>query len=148
MGSRLNSHYLINTIGQPLEHTVCLSKLIFSGTFDRHPELKVLAAHGGGYLPTYIQRSDHAYAVRQEARTCACCPSSYLGRIWFDSLVYDTGALGHLAATVGADKVVIGTDYPFDMGHYDPHGLVGDLTPELQRLVLGENAATLLGLPP
>jgi aminocarboxymuconate-semialdehyde decarboxylase len=147
LGSRLDQHYLMNTIGQPLEHTICLSKLIFGGTFDRHPELKLLAAHGGGYLPAYAKRSDHAYAVRTESRGCACKPSEYLRRIWFDSVVYDTGSLRHLASVVGSDRVVIGTDYPFDMGHYDPSGLVAALEPSLQRMILGDNAARLFGLP-
>jgi|SRR3984957_8287701 len=146
LGARLDEHYLMNSIGQPLEHTICLSKLIFGGTFDRHPALKLLAAHGGGYLPSYAQRADHAHAVRPEARGCACRPSEYLRRMWFDSVVYDVESLEHLARVVGPSRVVIGTDYPFDMGHYDPSGLVASLDPRMQRMILGENAAGLFGL--
>jgi aminocarboxymuconate-semialdehyde decarboxylase len=120
LGSRLASNYLGNTVGQPVETTVALSHLIFSGTLDRFPGLRLCASHGGGYLPTYIGRSDHAWRERPDARGCANLPSSYLRRIWFDSLVYTAAALEFLVATVGADKVVLGTDYPFDMGVTDP----------------------------
>lgn len=148
LGARLADYYLMNSIGQPLEHTVCLSKLIFGGTFDRHPMLKILAAHGGGYLPAYAQRSDHAYAVRPEAGRCQCRPTDYLKRIWFDSVVYESNALARLIDVVGCGRVVIGTDYPFDMGHYDPSGLVRPFEQETQRMILGSNAAALLGIPP
>lgn len=146
-GPRLAEHYLMNTIGQPLEHAVCLSKLIFGGTFDRHPKLKVLAGHGGGYLPAYAQRSDHAYAVRPEAAGCRCRPTDYLKRIWFDSVVYESDALRRLIDVVDRSRVVIGTDYPYDMGHYDPSGLLRPFEEETQRMILGTNAAALLGLP-
>lgn len=120
LGGRLASNYLGNTVGQPVETTVALSHLIFSGTLDRFPGLRLCAAHGGGYLPTYIGRSDHAWRERPDARGCAAPPSSYLRRIWFDSLVYTAPALEFLVAAVGEDKVVLGTDYPFDMGVSDP----------------------------
>jgi aminocarboxymuconate-semialdehyde decarboxylase len=147
LGPRLAQHYLMNSIGQPFEHTVCLSKLIFGGTLDRHPRLKIIAAHGGGYLPAYAHRADHSYAVRQDAGSCKCRPSEYLRRIWFDSIVYETESLCRLIDVVGREQVVIGTDYPYDMGHYDPSGLVRPLEDETQRMILGSNAAALLGLP-
>jgi aminocarboxymuconate-semialdehyde decarboxylase len=149
LGARTNAHYLVNTIGQPLETTIALSHLMFGGVLDAHPGLKIVAAHGGGYLPTYIGRSDHAWNVRPEAATqCATQPSQHLKRVWFDSVVYEPLALRHLVDRVGASQVVIGTDYPFDMGHYDVHGLV-ERTPgltEAERLaILGGNAARLIG---
>lgn len=79
-----------------------------------------MVAHGGGYLPTYIGRSDHAWRVREDARGCVEPPSTYLRRMWFDSLVYTPRALRQLVEEVGADRVVLGTDYPFDMGVDDP----------------------------
>jgi len=120
LGSRLGANFLANTFGQPAETALALSHLIFDGTLDRHPRLKLLAAHGGGFLPTYIGRSDHAWAERPDARGCAQPPSSYLRRIWYDALVYTPPALRHLIEVVGADKVMLGTDYPFDMGVTDP----------------------------
>jgi aminocarboxymuconate-semialdehyde decarboxylase len=147
LGARLGANYLGNTYGQPAETALALSHLIFGGTLDRHPGLKLLAAHGGGFLPTYIGRSDHAWANREDARGCARPPSEYLRQIWCDALVYTPQALRHLIEAVGGDKVVLGTDYPFDMGVTDPvarataAGLpAADLT-----ALLGGNAATLLG---
>jgi aminocarboxymuconate-semialdehyde decarboxylase len=149
LGDRTATHYLVNTIGQPVETTIALSRLIFGGVLDAYPGLKILAAHGGGYLPTYIGRSDHAHAVRPEAAArTKHKPSDYLQRIWFDSVVYDPMALRHLIDRVGVSQVVIGTDYPFDMGHYDMFALV-DATPGLSEeeraAVLGGNAAQLVG---
>ena len=146
LGTRLAEHYLMNTIGQPFETTVCLSKLIFSGMLERHPRLRIIAAHGGGYLPAYSGRSDHAHAVRPEISACHCRPSRQLSQLWFDSLVFDPAQLQVLIDRVGADRVLLGTDYPFDMGHYDPAGMIADLPVEQQKLVLGDNAARLLGL--
>jgi predicted TIM-barrel fold metal-dependent hydrolase len=148
LGARLGAQFLGNTFGQPAETALALSHLIFGGTLDRHPGLKLLAAHGGGFLPTYAGRSDHAWAHRPDARGCAKPPSSYLRRIWYDALVYTPHALRHLIEVAGADKVVLGTDYPFDMGVTDPverataAGLpAADLT-----AVLSGNAAALFGL--
>jgi len=146
LGTRLADHYLMNTIGQPFETTVCLSKLIFGGTLDRHPGVKIVAAHGGGYLPAYAGRSDHAHAVRPEAKGCSCRPTQMLRRIWVDSLVYDPRQLRRLIETVGIDRIVLGSDYPFDMGDYYPADLLADLSEEEQRRILGDNARQLLAL--
>ena len=90
-----------NTVGQPAENAVALSHLIFAGVLDRHPGLKVVAAHGGGYLPFAIGRSDRAWRVRPEARGCAHEPSSYLRKLWFDTVVHDPAALRHLVEVAG-----------------------------------------------
>jgi aminocarboxymuconate-semialdehyde decarboxylase len=151
LGERLNRHYLSNTIGQPLETAVALSYLIFGGTLDRYPGVKILAAHGGGYIASYIGRSDHAWQVRPDARGCRREPSSYLRQIFFDSIVYRPEQLRHLIAEVGAGQVVVGTDYPYDMAHYDLHGLleaVPGLSDSDRAAILGGNAARLLDLPP
>ena len=120
LGERLADHYLANTVGNPVETTVALSRLIFSGLLDRHPGLDVCSVHGGGYLPTYLGRSDHAWHARPDAHTCTLPPSSYLRRIWFDSLVYTPTGLRVLVDAAGADRVLLGSDYPFDMGVSDP----------------------------
>jgi len=114
--SRLDRFYLANTVAQPAENAVALSHLIFAGVLDRFPQLKLVAAHGGGYLPQVIGRSDHAWQVRPEARGCEHPPSSYLGRLWFDSLVHSPVELARLVETAGARRVLLGSDYPFDMG--------------------------------
>lgn len=150
LGDRVSTHYLSNIIGQPLETTIALSHLIFGGVLDRHPGLKIVAAHGGGYLPSYCGRSNHGHAVRPEAKSGAqLAPVEYLRKIWFDTLVYEPEALRHLINVVGASQVVVGTDYPFDMGHYDPHGLLAatqGLTEADLKAILGGNAAGLLRL--
>lgn len=149
LGERVNRHYLQNFIGQPLETTIALSYLIFSGTLDRYPGLRLLAAHGGGYLPAYAGRSDHGFRVRPEAQAIRECPSEYLKRIWFDDLVYEPPALRRLIDQVGVGQVVVGTDYPFDMGSYEVHSLI-ERVPELSEqdrdAILGGNALQLLGM--
>lgn len=141
---------LSNVIGNPLETTVALSHLIFDGTLDRYPGVRICAAHGGGYLPSYIGRSDHC--VENWPAVCEPVdqlPSQYLKQLYFDSLVYSTENLRHLINTVGADRLVIGTDFPFNMGNVDSinHLLsVPDLTAEDQEAILGATAAGLLGI--
>jgi aminocarboxymuconate-semialdehyde decarboxylase len=147
LDERLDRYYLSNTVGQPVENAVALSHLIFSGVLDRHPGLKILAAHGGGYLPTAIGRSDRAWAVRPEAHGCAQAPSTYLSRLWFDTVVHDARALRSLVEVVGADRVVLGSDFPFDMGLDDPVADVraADLSDDTVEAILGGNAEALLG---
>lgn len=150
LGSRLNKYYLNNTIGQPLETTIALSNLIYSGTLDRVPKLKVVAAHGGGYLPYAIGRSNHAYQVRPEASACKKSPEEYLKNIWFDTVVYEPHALRYLIDQYGISQLVVGTDYPFDMGDYDIHHLIDSvpgLSAQEREQILGINAAQLLNIP-
>lgn len=146
LGERLATRYLGNTVGQPVETTVALSHLIFTGVLDRFPGLRLVAAHGGGYLPTYLGRSDHAWRVREDARGCAEPPSAYLRRMWFDALVYTPDALRHLVGAVGADRVVLGTDHPFDMGVTDPVARLdaAGLAPADRAAIAGSNALDLL----
>ncbi|MCC4909390.1 amidohydrolase [Microbacterium sp. cx-59] len=146
LDERLDRFYLANTVGQPTENAVALSHLIFSGVLDRHPGLRIVAAHGGGYLPTVIGRSDHAWRVRPDARGCQHPPSSYLERIWFDTVVHDPLALRRLIESVGASQVVLGSDFPFDMGSEDPVGEVrrAALPDDVSARVLGGNADALL----
>ncbi|USX56308.1 amidohydrolase family protein [Lentzea sp. HUAS12] len=140
LGARLALRYLSNTVGQPVEHAVALSHLIFSGVLDRHPGLRVLAAHGGGYLPHHIGRADHAWRVRPDARGCAEPPSAYLRRLWFDSLVHSPEELGALVGKVGSDRVLLGSDHPFDMGAADPLAAL-----DAAGLTTGERAAVAVG---
>ena len=147
LDERLDRFYLSNTVGQPAENAVALSHLIFAGVLDRHSALKLVAAHGGGYLPTAIGRSDHAWRVRPDARQCAHEPSSYLRKIWFDTVVHDTAALAHLIENAGASQVVLGSDYPFDMGLDDPVAFVrsAGLGHDIEHTILTGNAESLLG---
>lgn len=146
LDERLDRYYLANTVGQPVENAVALSHLIFSGVLDRHPDLKIVAAHGGGYLPTAIGRSDHAWQVRPDAQKCTYAPSSYLRRIWFDTVVHDPLALRNLVAAAGASRVVLGSDYPFDMGLTDPVAFVksAGLPHDAESRILSTNADDLV----
>jgi aminocarboxymuconate-semialdehyde decarboxylase len=149
LDERLDRWYLSNTVGQPAENAVALSHLIFSGVLDNHPGLRVVAAHGGGYLPTHIGRSDHAWRARTDARGCAHPPSSYLKQLYFDSLVHDPHVLRELIRVAGPDRVLLGSDFPFDMGTDDPLGAlraVKDLPDPHFHAVRGGNAAALLRL--
>ncbi|MFI9583753.1 amidohydrolase family protein [Streptomyces sp. NPDC052236] len=148
LDERLDQWYLSNTVGQPTENAVALSHLIFSGLLDRHPGLKLIAAHGGGYLPTHIGRSDHAWRVRPDARSCARKPSGYLKQLYFDSLVHDPHILRQLLRAAGPERVLLGSDFPFDMGTDDPLGALraADLPDHDFHSVRGGNAAALLNL--
>lgn len=146
LDERLDRYYLSNTVGQPAENAVALSHLIFGGVLDRFPGLVIVAAHGGGYLPTAIGRSDHAWHTRPDSRSCAEPPSSYLRRLWFDSLTHSPEQLRALVAAAGAERVVLGSDYPFDMGDEDVVGSARGAGLEQAALdaLLSGNAARLL----
>jgi aminocarboxymuconate-semialdehyde decarboxylase len=149
LDERLDRWYLSNSVGQPVEHAVALSHLVFGGVLDRFPRLRVLAAHGGGYLPAHLSRNDHAWSNRPDARGCAEPPSNYLRRMWFDSLVYTPTALDALVRAVGADRVLLGSDYPFDMGVEDPVRNLREMTtdPAVTDAIRGHNAHVLDLLP-
>ena len=108
--------------------------------------------HGGGYLPFYLGLPDHAWQVRPDAHTCEHPPSSYLRRLWFDSLLYTPAGLRSLVDAAGADRVLLGSDYPFDMGVGNPVDRLeaAGLDPDAVRAIAGGNAAALLRehLPP
>ncbi|NQX03408.1 amidohydrolase [Rathayibacter sp. VKM Ac-2856] len=147
LDERIDQHYLSNIVGQPAENAIALSHLIFGGVLDRFPGLRIVAAHAGGYLPTSIGRSDHGWRVRPEARSCEHPPSSYLRRLWFDSLTHSPSQLRALVEVAGADRVLLGSDYPFDMGVEDPVGAAREaLEGAALEAVLGGNAAALFGV--
>ncbi len=125
--------------------------MIFDGFLDRFPGLKICAAHGGGYLPSYIGRSDNCYALDPRCQHMQKKPSEYLKQLYFDTLDYSPDILRNLINEVGADRIVIGTDYPFPVASRDP---LGDVTnvPGLEDVdkeaILGATAARLLKIHP
>src|SRR5262249_8972660 len=139
---------LTNVIGNPLDTTIALSRLIFEGTLDRFPRLKLCSAHGGGYLPSYADRSDHGCLTFPEQcnKTLKKRPTEYLRQPYFDSLVFSGEALRHLVAEVGISQIVMGTDYPFPWTSTAVDHILG--TPGLSDAdriaILGGNAARLL----
>jgi predicted TIM-barrel fold metal-dependent hydrolase len=143
--------WLANTIGNPLDTTIALSHLIFEGTLDRFPGLKLCSAHGGGYLPSYAARSDYALRIHPEMDTGVVLqkqPSEYLRQLYFDTLIFTSEALRHLAAEVGVSQLMLGTDhpYPWQTESVD-HILQAEGFSDDDRIaMLGATAARLLGV--
>ena len=150
LSSRLKGNGLLdNVIGNPLETTIALSHLIFEGTLDRFPGLKILAAHGGGYLPSYAARSDAGGVTFPDRYTpVQKKPTEYLKQLYFDSLVFTAEGLRHLIAETGSIQIVIGTDYPFPWTSTAVDHILGtpDLTDAERIAILGGTAAQLLGI--
>jgi len=148
--SRLKGNGMLeNVIGNPLETTIALSHLIFEGTLDRYPGLTIVAAHGGGYLPSYAARSDAGGTTFPARLTpIAKKPSEYLRQLYFDSLVFTPEALRHLVAETGSSQIVLGTDYPFPWtSQAVDHILATSGLSDAERMaMLGGTAARLLGL--
>ncbi len=149
---RMSDHYFPNTIGHPLESALAVGQLIFDGYLERFPKLKVCIAHGGGYIPAYWGRFEHAYAHRPDCRVnIKKPPSHYLKKLHFDTVVFSEQELKHLIETWGAERVMLGTDYPFDMAEPDPVGFlnrVKGVSGKDMALVAGGNAQRLLGIRP
>src|SRR3979411_1774456 len=154
LGKRLGGNGgLTNTIGNPLETTLALSHLIYEGTLDRFPGLKICAAHGGGYLPSYADRSDAVcvtFPDRCKSVPLKKKPTEYLRQMFYDSIVFTPEALRHLAAQVGSSRIVLGTDYPFPWTETAVDHILA--TPGLsdaeRTAMLGGTAAKLLGIKP
>jgi len=147
-GDRLMDHYLNNLIGNPLDTTVGTSHLIFGGVIERHPGLKIVLPHAGGFLGHYWARMDHGWRARPDCRTVIKKPpTSYLKKFFFDTITFDPEMLRNLIDKFGAAQVLLGTDYPFDMGEEDPVGLINSVPrlPSAEReKIMGSNAARLL----
>ncbi|MBR9911701.1 MAG: amidohydrolase [Gammaproteobacteria bacterium] len=144
---RMREYYFNNLIGNPLESTLAVGHLIFGGVLDRYPGLKICVAHGGGYLPGYWGRMDHGWRARADcSEHCQQLPSSYLRKLWFDTLVFDQQELDFLVQSHGADRLCLGSDYPFDMAEPNPVEFHDKLCDEDKAKILGLNAAELLGL--
>jgi predicted TIM-barrel fold metal-dependent hydrolase len=150
LSKRLSGNgWLSNTIGNPLDTTIALSHLIFEGTLDRFPGLKVIAAHGGGFLPSYADRSDHACLVGPKGcnpdMKLKKEPTEYLKQIYFDSLIFSPEAIRHLVAQVGAGQIVLGSDYPFpwQLHPVDHIFASASLSDDQKADILGRTAAKL-----
>jgi aminocarboxymuconate-semialdehyde decarboxylase len=147
---RLTRYYFNNIIGNPLDTTLALHCLIFDGVLERHPNLKIIAVHGGGYLGAYPGRIDHAWGARSDAKgDLPNPPTSYLKKIFVDSVVFTPDQLAALVNTFGAEHVLMGTDYPYDMGEYDPleHiAATASLNAASRAAIAGGNAKRLFGL--
>jgi aminocarboxymuconate-semialdehyde decarboxylase len=151
-GRLAGSGLLTNTIGNPLETTIALSHLIFEGTLDRFPGLKICAAHGGGFLPSYANRSDAVIRCFPDrvGPLPRKNPTAYLrdGQLYFDTIVFTPEALRHLIAETGPGQIMIGTDYPFPWTSTEVDLVLNTpgLTDDERIAILGGTAARLLGI--
>jgi len=147
---RLQNFYLNNLIGNPLDTTIAAANLIFSGVLEKYPNLKVILAHGGGQLPYIFGRLEHGYQVRPECQeTVHHSPRQFLKNFYCDIITHSQEALSYLISLVGSDHVLLGTDYPYDMGNHQPVETVSQLsgiTEKDRRKIMRENAIALFGL--
>lgn len=145
----LGCYYLGNLAGLPFDTALMAAHLMFGGALDELPALKLVLAHGGGHLPYQIGRLAHGHKVRKEARAhTSRTPLELLRRFYFDALTHDADALRFLVGKVGADRVTIGTDAPFDMAEENPVAMIEslpDLSDRQRDQILGLNALALLG---
>jgi len=148
-GPGFDDHYLWNLVGNPMETTVAAAHLVLSGVMERHPDVRVLLAHGGGAVLALRGRLHHGWANLAAARTgLRESPIDSLRRFYYDTVVFDPVVLRELVAFAGAGHVLLGSDYPFDMADARPADTVAaaGLAAAAERAVLGGNAARLLGL--
>jgi aminocarboxymuconate-semialdehyde decarboxylase len=149
-GNRTKPYYLSNLLGNPFETAVAACHLIFGGVLDRHPKLQVNLPHGGGALPILIGRLDHGWQVRSEFDHVKMPnpPSTYLQRFTYDTIVHSKSIMEFVIREVGAERVMVGSDYCFDMGVDRPLQFLEQINlPNAQRkMILGENAARILKL--
>jgi aminocarboxymuconate-semialdehyde decarboxylase len=148
--ARSTRYHLPNTIGNLVDRSVTFATLVFGGVMDECPDLKICLGHGGGYTCYGIGRLDHGWKTRAEARVNTTRPpSTYLRRFYYDCIVYTEPALRFLIDTVGADRVLFGTDWPYDMALDWPVSWIlsmPSLTDEEKELILSKNLERLLGI--
>jgi aminocarboxymuconate-semialdehyde decarboxylase len=145
----VKDYFLHNCIGYPLQTSIAMARMIFSGTLSRHKKLRVRFPHAGGFMPYQMERLRRVYRLRPEGKAGGLAedPLDVLKRCYFDTVCHSPLALRYLAELVGADRLLLGSDYPFDMAEDDPVGTVKRALPAAhQPAVLGETAARLLGL--
>ena len=147
-GARNKAYYLTNLIGNPLETTIAAASLVFGGVMEKYPKLKILLVHGGGYVPYQYGRWSHGYEVRGEPKQLLKVdPEASVRRFYYDTITHGKPALEYLVSLMGADHIVLGSDYPYDMGNWE---LVREAralpVSEADRAkILGGNAASLFG---
>jgi aminocarboxymuconate-semialdehyde decarboxylase len=144
---RLKSYYLQNLIGNPLDTTIAAACLVFGGVLDRHPKLKICLAHGGGFTPYQAARWEHGWAVRPEPKkNVAQQPKNIIGRFFYDTILHSDQTLEFMIKQASADHVLLGSDYPYDMGMMDcvQHVRSLSISDADKASILGSRAETLL----
>ena len=148
-GDRLKSYYFKNLIGNPLETTIAAASLVFGGVLERYPRINFCFSHGGGFIPYQAGRFVHGWSVRPEPKQFLDKdPSESLAHMYHDTILHSEAALQFLIGSAGASHVLLGSDYPFDMGYFDGVQQVRSLSISAsdQALILGDSASALLGM--
>ena len=147
-GERLRKFYLSNMLGNPIDSTIAACHLIFGGVLDRHPKLRIGLPHGGGALLMLIGRVDHGWQVSPEIKQLPKAPSAYLDRFFYDTIVHSKPIMEFVISTVGAERVMLGSDYCFEMGYERPVQFLEqiNLSSAQRKMILGGTAAKLLKL--
>lgn len=148
-GRGVRRHFLSNLVGNPAETTIAIAHLVYGGVLERHPDLRICAVHGGGFVPYQAGRLAQGYRARPDLTATALIrpPAASLDRLYFDTVLYDPAALAALVAFAGPHRVLMGSDYPFEMGDPDPVGTVAavpGLTAADRELITHGNVARLL----
>jgi aminocarboxymuconate-semialdehyde decarboxylase len=146
---RLRPYYLLNLLGNPFDTCVAAAHLIFGGVLDRFPKLEICLSHAGGAFPFLVGRLHHGWKVREECKHLEHGPETYMRRFHYDTISHSAPSLEYLIGQVGADRVMLGSDYCFDMGYERPVEVVTShegLSEDDKALILGGNAGRLLGL--
>jgi aminocarboxymuconate-semialdehyde decarboxylase len=149
MADRLKPYFLANLLGNPFDTAIAAAHLIFGGVLDRFPKLDVVLPHAGGALPFLIGRLQHGWTVRPELKHMERGPQDYLNRFYFDTIAHSQSGLQYLIEQVGADRVMLGSDYCFDMGLEQPVETVeaqAQLDSTSRQQILGDTARALLKL--
>ena len=144
----MHPYYLGNLPGNPIDTAIAACHLIFGGVLDRHPKLKVTLPHGGGVLPILTGRLDRGWEVRPEAKHLPVAPSKYLERFTYDTIVHSKSVMEYLIRELGAERVMVGSDYCYAMGYERPLQFLEqiDINSEQRAKILGGTAAALLKL--
>lgn len=148
-GDRLKEYYLKNFIGNPLDTTIAAASMVFAGVFERYPNLKVYLSHGGGFIPYQENRFIHGWGEREEAKKyLKVSPKESLRRLLFDTILHGPGPLKCLVELAGADRIMLGSDYPYDMGQYDSVDMIDamPISETDKRKILVDNARRLLNI--
>jgi aminocarboxymuconate-semialdehyde decarboxylase len=146
---RMKQYYLINLCGNPFETALAASHLIYGGVLDAFPKFEISLPHAGGVLPILRGRLDRGFYTRNECKTIPRPPSEYLKRFTYDTISYDAEILQDLVDLVGADRIMMGSDYCFDIAYEEPVKIVTEmktLSDEQKQMILGGNAIKLLRL--
>lgn len=148
-GVDLSRNFLDNMVGRPAESTIAVAHLLFSGVLERYPDLVICVVHGGGFLPYQLGRMQRGFDAmpRLAAQNISTPPAELARRLYYDTVLHDPSPLAFLVGHVGADHVVMGTDYPFPMGDPTPVKTVNaipGLSAEQRQLILGDNVFRLL----